>query len=441
MQWIVLWICFASIFTVSCDDRRKPGPGHEEPVEQDSVTTLADTYFRKLTSMDQFNGVVLLRKDGEIVLRKAYNMGRDTTSTFFVTPESQFDLRSVAKLFARVAVLRMEAEGILNREDPIGKYLPDFPNGDRITLQHLLDHTSGLPREFNDSITHTLGLLPDSVVALAAREPLEFEPGIREQYSNVWFQLLYYLIGDLSGSTFSGYLQETIFNPLGMSNSGWNFDPEPGKRPHYAYGHYRDGQDSLRPVENFPPDELRMGNLYSTVDDLDTFLASLDPVVHRELFEDRRISHAGGTRGKRAYVERGFAPDYTLIFLANYDDIPFEQLVGDLRRILTGQPVDLPAPVERKAIALAPELLRQYVGTYDFVEAGHLLLTLKLESDSLRVYQKGQYNGVLYPENQRVFFGDPHSRESLEFVPDGEGGFFILMDFQGVQWRGVKVGE
>ena len=74
-----------------------------------------------------------------------------------------------------------------------------------------------------------------------------------------------------------------------------------------------------------------------------------------------------------------------------------------------------------------------------FVEAGHLVLTLRLENDSLRVYQKGQYNGVIYPESDRVFFGDPHSKESLEFEPDGAGGYYILMDFQGVQWKGDKI--
>ena len=99
----------------------------------------------------------------------------------------------------------------------------------------------------------------------------------------------------------------------------------------------------------------------------------------------------------------------------------------------------MPERVQRKAVQVAPEILMQYEGTYDFVEAGHLLLTIKLERDSLWVYQKGQNNGVLLPESETVFFGDPASRESLQFEPDGSGGYDVLMDFQGVQWKGVAV--
>ena len=366
-------------------------------------------------------------------------MTSDTSSTLFVSPESQFDLRSVAKLFAKMAVLQLDKEGTLSLEDSLGTYLPGFPHGSEITVQHLMEHSSGLPREFNDSIRNTLSLTPEEVVALAALEPLEFDPGTREQYSNVGFQLLYYLIGEVTGGSFSGYLYEHVFGPLGMGATGDNFDPDQGHRTHYAYGHYLDRDNVLQTVQSFPPDDMKMGNLYSTVDDLDQFLTSLDPGLYPSLVHQGSISHAGGTRGKRAYLERNFEAGYTLIFLANFDDIPFEMLVSDLQKLMTGQGVTMPERVQRQAVRVAPEILKRYEGTYDFAEAGHLLLTIKLERDSLWVYQKGQNNGVLYPENERVFFGDPASRESLEFAPDGSGGFYILMDFQGVRWKGVRV--
>ena len=416
---------------ISCDTEPIPAPN-------DSIAALADTYLEKLTALQGFNGVVLLKKEGKVLLRKAYNLSADTASTLYVTPESQFDLRSVAKLFARVAVLQLEGEGKLHLKDTLGTYLPGFPNGDKITIQHLMEHASGLPRELNDSIKNTLALSPEEVVALAAREPLEFRPGTREQYSNVGFQLLYYIIGKVSGETFSGYLKQHIFTPLGMEHSGGNFDSAKN-RQQYAYGHYRDSEGRLQRVDSFPPDDMKLGNLYSTVDDLDRFLSSLDPVKDSSMLHENRISHAGGTRGKRAYVERGFDPGYSIVFLANYDEIPFEKLVKDLRGILTGKEVEMPEPVSRKAIAVAPEVLGRYTGTYDLEEAGHLLLTIKLEQDSLRVYQKGQNNGVLYPESETVFFHDPASSESMEFVPDGSGGYHMLLDFQGVRWKGVKV--
>ena len=405
----------------------------------DSIGRLADTYLQKLTELKQFNGVVLLKKDGEVLLRKAYNMPGDTAPTLHVTPASRFDLRSVAKLFAKASVLQLEQEGLLSRRDTIGKYLPGFPNGGRITLQHLLDHASGLPREFNDSIANTLELEPDQVVALAGREPLEFEPGSREQYSNVGYQLLYYIIGMRCGASFSSCLKERFFIPLGMSGSGGNFDGDPGGMDLYAYGHYLDGDRDLQVVASFPPEDMRMGNIHSTVEDLDAFLSALNAPLYDPLVREQKISHAGGTRGKRAYVERDFGRGHTIVFLANYDAIPFERLVEDLGKILSGEPVKMPSRVQREPAHVPAEVLREYVGTYDLVDAGHLLLTIKLERDSLWVYQKGENNGVLYPESGTVFFGDPASEESLEFVKDGSGEYYILLDFQGVRWKGVRI--
>ncbi|MHA7055970.1 hypothetical protein ACWGOQ_0002035 [Aquimarina sp. M1] len=64
----------------------------------------------------------------------------------------------------------------------------------------------------------------------------------------------------------------------------------------------------------------------------------------------------------------------------------------------------------RTSTYVSPFELEKYVGKYDFVDAGHLILTLKLERDSLRVYQNRENNGVLYPESERVFFGDKHPK-------------------------------
>ena len=406
-----------------------------------TVQSVADTYLKKLTSLEQFNGVVLLRKNNEILLRKAYTFSGDTASTLYVTPECQFDLRSVAKLFARAGILQLEREGLLSRKDTIGTYLPGFPNAGRITIQNLMDHSSGLPREFNDSIENTLELTPEEILQLAAREPLEFEPGSRQQYSNVGYQLLYSIIGSRCEGSFSSCMAERFFRPLGMSHTGGNFDKDLSHLSRYAYGHYRDPDNVLQVVDSFPPDDMMMGNLHSTVDDLDRFLSALDDELYATLRQDQRISHAGGTRGKRAYVERNYKEDYTMVFLANYDGIPFEQLVSDLGKILSGQPVRMPERVQRQTTEVAPEVLRAYQGTYDLVEAGHLVLTIKMERDSLWVYQNGQNNGVLYPESETVFFSDPTSEESLEFVKDENGEYQIFLDFQGVRWKGIRVGE
>jgi CubicO group peptidase (beta-lactamase class C family) len=413
------------------------GQNKTESTSNDYENT-ANTYLTKLTALEQFNGTVLLKKDDEIVLKKVFNMSSDETTSLYVSKNSQFDLRSIAKLFAKLSVIQLEKAGRLSRSDKLSKFLPDFPNADQIIIQHLMTNTSGLPRSFEDASKPYIELSPEEVVTLASKSKLEFEPGEKELYSNIGFQLLYYIIGKATDSSFEEYINKQFFKPLGMLNSGSHFYDGKERKHHYAYGHFEKNNDIVCEC-SYPEDEMKMGNLFSTVEDLNKLLSHIDPNVYQDLIHEHTIMHAGGTRGKRAYIERNFQEDYTLIFLANYDGIPFEQLVQDLQAILKGQPVIMPEAVNRKGIQLQPEILKQYVGSYDLVDAGHIVLDIRFENDSLYLYQKGKNNGVIVPESQTVFFSEPTKKESIEFVENDKGTFDMLIDFQGVQWKGKNV--
>jgi len=426
-----------ALISFSCISEPKSKSAENAP-NQNALNAVADTYFSKLTELGKFNGVVLLKKGGKFLLKKAYNLEPDPASSLFVTENSQFDLRSVAKLFAKLSVIQLEAEGQLSREDRLSQFLPDFPNAEKITIYHLMTNTSGLPRSFEESEKPFIELGPDEVVALASKAALEFEPGEQELYSNVGFQLLYVLIGRVTNTSFEDYINQQFFVPLGMLNSGSNFYKGKDRKHDYAYGHF-EKNDEIVCECTFPNDNMKTGNLFSTVDDLDKFLSKIDQTVNRDLIQDGIIAHSGGTRGKRAHVERNYDKDYTLIFLSNYDQIPFEQIVTDSRLILKGEEVDMPKAINRQSINVGAVILKQYEGTYDLVDAGHILLTIKFENDSLYVYQKGENNGVIIPESESVFFSDKTSEESIEFVENENGNFDMLIDFQGVQWKGENI--
>ena len=329
----------------------------------DTIRETTDLYMSKLTELKNFNGVVLLKKQGQVILNKAYNFSSDSASSFFVWKESQFDLRSVAKLFAKVSLVNLEQDRKLNKETALDSLIPGFPRGDEITVVHLMNHNSGLPRELAETNLKPIDMTPEDVIRLAAAEPLEFEPGTNSQYSNVGYQLLYYIIGRAHGSSFVDYLRETYFAPLNMTQSGSNFDDPKGSKTQYAYGHYLKEADSIICVCSFPDDEMRMGNLYSTTGDLDSFLSSLDSTKHKEIMVDGIISQAGGTRGKRAYVERNFKEDYSIIFLANFDDRPFERLVMDLQQQVMNKEVRIPKEVKRTSTEVMASMLNKYAGT------------------------------------------------------------------------------
>lgn len=468
MRYLIFFIVLS--LGVSC---RKAPPGQisegsrdtlQAYVSEGPVATEVDTYFSSLARLGRFNGVVLVRSRGDLLLHKAYNMPPesqpadpgpgtadaskdsvaasmpDTTrlsASLPVRPDSQFDLRSVAKLFAKVHLLDLQRQRILDLDDPLSQYLPDFPRGRDITLRQLMEHQSGLPRELDES--NLLERSPEAIVALAKRQPLEFEPGTETRYSNVGYQLLYYLIGKLSGQPFRDVMRTAYFKPLGMTGTGSNFVPEERLPPRYAFGHYHNDADSLIAVLGFLPEESRMGNFHATAGDMDRYMNALDSTLVSPLLEDGRLGHAGGTRGKRAYVLRDFAKDYSIVFLANYDGMPFEQVVADVQSLMEGGRVEMPREINRSAIALPTSVLQRYSGTYDFVDAGHIVLELRLERDTLWVYQEGRNNGPLLPESETVFFGDPESAESFEFVRDTMGTYHALMDFMGVQWKGVRI--
>ena len=108
MRFLCLF-CYVNLFLISCSHKERTKTSLN-PVN-DSISLIADEYMSKLTVLEQFNGVVLLKKNDQIVLKKAYNMGDDQTSKLYVQEESQFDIRSIAKLFAKVSVVDLEQKG------------------------------------------------------------------------------------------------------------------------------------------------------------------------------------------------------------------------------------------------------------------------------------------------------------------------------------------
>lgn len=396
-----------------------------------------DTYFDALTGLDQFNGTVLARKDGEVIHLAAYTMDGDIPPTMPVEIGSQFDLRSVSKLIAKIAVIQLEQDGALSRTDTVDRFFPDFPRGGEITVQHLMDNASGLPREFTDPPEDQLALTPGQIMGLAAIERLEFDPGTDRRYSNVGYQVLYAIIAEAAGKPFVHYVEEDIFAPAGMTRSGGHFYSTRPAPDRYAYGHYlRD--DKLTAIEAFEREDLRPAHLYASAADLGLLLEYMarEPFISAIGSDDGVIAHAGGTRGKRAYIEANTEDGYGFVFLANYDEIPFEQTVADMRAILEGEPYEVPEAIFRTATDLPDDILRRYEGTYSFAELGHLKLTIRLEGGQLNVYQDGSNNGPLTPESETVFFEDPESRDSVEFRLREGGGYDMLLDWQGVQWVG-----
>ncbi|MGH9339502.1 MAG: serine hydrolase domain-containing protein, partial [Acidobacteriota bacterium] len=194
---------------------------------------------------------------------------RDVEEGTPVTSETLFQIGSISKTFTAIALLRLHEDGRLDLHSPIVEYLPWLrinPHLSRITAHHLLTHTSGLPRDGD-----LLGL-PEMLRNWRA----EYEPGVRSIYSNVGYQLLGYVLEQLTGLEYGAAIQNLVFQPLGFVAS------EPvityGIRTRAASGYLRFTDDSGKPeFVRAPWFEYRLGDgsIAATPEDLATFVQML----------------------------------------------------------------------------------------------------------------------------------------------------------------------
>ena len=413
--------------------------------DQTTATKLAhqlDEYFNALLELKQFNGVVLVEKEGEVILRKAYNLQNDPKNSLYVTTENQFDLRSISKLISKYAIQKMEATGKISREDTIDKYLKDFPNGNKITINHLLKNQSGLPREFTDEDNlDLLKLNPDQIVELIKKEKLEFEPGSATQYSNLGYQLVYFIIGKLNSKTFAQYVQDEIYNPLNMNSSWAHFYTDQNNLKKFALYHTEGDDGKIVNIEHHEKGSKKQAKLFSTLDDLNKLLDAFEQYPYNEEMVDANgiIGHSGGSEGIRTHLKTNIDKKYSFVFLANYDAIPFAEIIKSIGKIMEEQPYEIPKKLNRQAIKLDENQISKFIGTYDFKDANHITFEFKLEEGRLVAYQDGELRGPLYAENDSLFFWAKDDADSIEFQIDENGNYKAIMDMFGAPWVGTKI--
>ncbi len=217
----------------------------------------------------QFMGTVLVAQDGKVLLDKGYgfaNLEWDIPNT----PTTKFRLGSLTKQFTAASILLLEERGKLKIEDPVKKYMPDAPAAwDKITIFHLLTHTSGIPNftGFPDyESTEAIPTTPEKLVARFRDKPLEFEPGTKWNYSNSGYVLLGYLLEKISGQKYSEFVQQNIFTPLGMKDSGYDSNSAVIARRAAGYSRSPNGPVNAGYVDMTIP--FSAGALYSTTEDL-----------------------------------------------------------------------------------------------------------------------------------------------------------------------------
>ncbi len=306
------------------------------------LSTSLDAYLRKL---DGFSGTVLVAKNGAVQFEKAYGLA----SRRYEVPNkvtTRYNIGSITKDFTKVAIGQLAQAGKLKLDVPIGTYLPNYPNKEiagKVTVQQLVDHTSGRGDIFSPRFwqRNTMQFTTwQHFIDFFAAEPLKFEPGKGEAYSNYGYVVLGAIIEAVSGQNYFDYIQKHIFDPVGMSGSGF-FDL---RQPvgDLATGHtIQSGEWRENTTGRPSPRGLPAGGSYSSARDLLLFDRALRA---KKLLDDEWTrwwfrgdpnaegTWAGGSPGVNAAVSSN--PVWTVVVLTNLDPPLAEKVAPQILRAL-----------------------------------------------------------------------------------------------------------
>lgn len=213
-------------------------------------------------------GAFMIAKAGKPIYQKAFGKANLELKVEMST-NNVFQLGSITKQFTAIAILMLEENGKLSTNDTISKYIPDFPNGNNITINHLLTHTSGI-KDFTKmkSINQIAqkDLSPKELTDFFKNEPVDFQPGEKFEYNNSGYAVLGYIIELVSKQTYSDYIQKYIFDKAGMKNSRYANDV--AIIPNRAYGYQKKSEQYVNKTKVSFSVPYASGSLMSTLEDM-----------------------------------------------------------------------------------------------------------------------------------------------------------------------------
>jgi CubicO group peptidase (beta-lactamase class C family) len=322
-----------------------------------------DELFRDYNRPDAPGAGVMIIQDGRVLLTKCWGLA-NVEEKAACTADTNFRLASVTKQFTAMAVMILADSKELSLDDRIVDYFPEFPDyGKRITIRHLLHHTSGL-KDYERLIPKgtALPVVDINVLRLLQKEGRTFfAPGTRFRYSNTGYAFLALIVEKVSGQTFASFLRRNIFKPLGMDGT-LAYEAGISEVPNRAFGYVQAGNRFKRADQSLTSSVLGDGGVYSSLNDLCRWDWALQTtkLVSRGMLAQafapgkatrhskgveygfgwflssdrgwRKVWHSGNTIGFTTRIERLPEKKFAIIILANRNEAP----LGGIARRLAG---------------------------------------------------------------------------------------------------------
>ena len=417
----------------------------------DKSDSLLSAYYKQ----DLFTGTVLIAQKGMVVFEKSYGMANREASVSN-SSATQYRIGSLSKPFTSLIILQLKEKGLINLSDPLSKYLPGFSKGDSVTIENLLNHTSGIrsftsTRRYNTDRMNITGR--GDVLDILKAEPFVFSPGSSWQYSNSNYILLSYIAEDLSKKSMTLQIQE-LCTKLGLKNTGMDFDGRIA--PLKAKGYEAVALQDYMPVADQNIAIISgAGGMYSSAPDLlklDRALYSeqiLSDATKQQMFKPGKgdygygwetgnfkgrmeLGHSGSIEGFKSMILRYPESETCIVFLSNYWNTPGQMICDNLKAIVFNEPYQLPA--SRNFISLPESQLKAFEGEFSF--KGAMSMIIKAESGQLLSIIKGQPIVSFKPLNEREFYNKSNNAE-MSFQKDAAGifqSFKLVKGKQAMEW-------
>jgi len=420
----------------------------------DSVPQKLDAYLLAAHKENRFNGNALIAQHGKILLQKSY--GHKNFSAHVLNDSNTiFQIGSITKQFTATIILRLQEEGKLSVRDKLDKYFPQFKYAGEITIENLLTHTSGIYNYTNDidegdSAIVCNPVAKQLVLDIMFKHKLDFKPGTQFRYDNSGYYLLGLIIEKVTGKSYEQNIRDIIFKPLQMNHSLFDFKHSADTNVATGYQTLNDSVQKEASAWRWDSTvSYAAGGIWSTTGDMykwalaiakkkilsaDSWKTMLTPHLDKygygvfidSLFGKRTISHGGGIPGFIADLDYYPAEDVTIILLNNkgWFDESLNGINADISAIVFHKPYEVMH--KHIGIKLPDEVLKKYVGQYDFDKKHHVYITLENNQLHMEAPQGGLPKSPLFEDDQNNFYLKIINAR-IEFVKDASGNITELI--------------
>lgn len=335
-----------------------------------------DNFIKPYANANHFSGVVVVAKDGKVFYQKAFGLA-NVEHGVHNRLDTKFGIASITKPMTYVVLSRLIEQKKISLSDKLDKYIPDFPNGDKITIEMISVHRSGIPHRVMPEADETKRYSPAEFVEKVKEAKLEFEPGTQDLYSSAGYAVLARTLEIASGKPFEQLLQEFVFDPAGMSNTA-DYDSRrilKNKADCYLLG----GAGYQAAPNKDYSFLVGAGSVFSTAEDVYKFgMAQIDgkygPVVKSTFVRNGVFASNGSTNGYRANARFDTEKKYAYVVVANIASGANDMVINNIRNLLEDKEMSAPIVPDPKIDNKVKNDLSEYVGRYKLGSSGFDIL-------------------------------------------------------------------